>query len=78
MFKFMFDNIGNICSNKKISDTLTSMNRKISNHTSFVPDDVTDIFITYVVISLPFEPRMLTMSPARTAIVLSNVTLAGT
>lgn len=30
---FMFDNIGNTTSAKKISDTLTSMNRKISNHT---------------------------------------------
>lgn len=29
----MSDNIGNICSNKKIADTLTSVNRKISNHT---------------------------------------------
>lgn len=30
---FMFDNVGNLISAKKISDTLTSMNRKISNHT---------------------------------------------
>ena len=30
---FMFDNIGNLTSAKKIADTLTSMNRKISNHT---------------------------------------------
>ncbi len=30
---FLFDNIGNPISAKKISDTLTSMNRKISNHT---------------------------------------------
>ena len=31
--KFMFDNIGNSTSAKKISDTMTSMNKKISNHT---------------------------------------------
>lgn len=30
---FMFDNIGNSTSTKKIADTMTSMNRKISNHT---------------------------------------------
>lgn len=30
---FMFDNIGNTTSIKKIADTMTSMNRKISNHT---------------------------------------------
>jgi len=31
--KFMADNIGNICSIKKISDALTSIGRKISTHT---------------------------------------------
>jgi len=31
--KFMADNIGNICSIKKISDTMTSFGRKISTHT---------------------------------------------
>ncbi|MDR3256662.1 MAG: ATP-binding protein [Endomicrobium sp.] len=31
--KFMLDNIGNLCSIKKISDTMTSANRKISTHT---------------------------------------------
>lgn len=31
--KYMFDNIGNITSIKKISDSLTSAGRKISNHT---------------------------------------------
>lgn len=31
--KFMFDNIGNITTPKKISDTMTSKGRKISNHT---------------------------------------------
>ena len=33
VIKFMFDNIGNPCSAKKIADTLTSAGRKISNHT---------------------------------------------
>jgi len=33
IIKFMFDNIGNITSVKKISDTMTSAGRKISNHT---------------------------------------------
>lgn len=31
--RFLFDNIGNICSTKKISDTMTSAGRKISVHT---------------------------------------------
>ncbi len=33
VISFMFDNIGNTTSIKKIADTMTSMNRKISNHT---------------------------------------------
>jgi predicted AAA+ superfamily ATPase len=33
VIKFMADNIGNICSIKKISDTMTSFGRKISTHT---------------------------------------------
>lgn len=33
IIKFMFDNIGNITTPKKISDTMTSKGRKISNHT---------------------------------------------
>ena len=31
--RFMFDNIGNPCTAKKIADTMTSKGRKISNHT---------------------------------------------
>ena len=31
--RFMFDNIGNTCSAKKIADAMTSAGRKISNHT---------------------------------------------
>ena len=33
VIKLMFDNIGNPCTAKKISDTMTSKGRKISNHT---------------------------------------------
>ena len=33
IIKFMFDNIGNITTPKKISDTMTSKGRKVSNHT---------------------------------------------
>ena len=33
VINFMFDNIGNPCTAKKISDTMTSKGRKISNHT---------------------------------------------
>lgn len=33
VISFMFDNIGSPVSAKKIADTMTSMNRKISNHT---------------------------------------------
>ena len=33
VIKFMFDNIGNPCTAKKIADTMTSKGRKISNHT---------------------------------------------
>ena len=46
--KYMFDNIGNITSIKKISDTLTSIGRKISNHTveNYI-SALTDSFILY-------------------------------
>lgn len=33
VLKFMFDNIGNLCTAKKIADSMTSAGRKISNHT---------------------------------------------
>lgn len=33
VIKFLFDNIGNICSTKKVADTMISAGRKISNHT---------------------------------------------
>ena len=33
VIRFMFDNIGNICSAKKIADAMVSSGRKISNHT---------------------------------------------
>ena len=33
VIKFMFDNIGNPCTAKKISDSMTSLGRKVSNHT---------------------------------------------
>jgi len=44
----MFDNIGNICSTKSISDTMTSAGRKISVHTveSYL-SALTDSFVLY-------------------------------
>ena len=33
VLKFMFNNIGNLCTAKKIADSMTSAGRKISNHT---------------------------------------------
>ncbi|MCL2695645.1 MAG: ATP-binding protein [Clostridiales bacterium] len=46
--RFMFDNIGNICSTKSIADTMTSAGRKISVHTveSYLTA-LTDCFILY-------------------------------
>ncbi|MEI8128206.1 MAG: ATP-binding protein [bacterium] len=46
--RYMFDNIGNITSIKKISDALTSAGRKISNHTvENYLSALTDSFILY-------------------------------
>ena len=46
----MFDNIGNPCSIKKIADTMTSMDRKISNHTvENYLDAMTECFLMYKV-----------------------------
>jgi predicted AAA+ superfamily ATPase len=46
--RFMFDNIGNLCSTKKIADTMTSAGRKISVHTveNYLMA-LTDCFILY-------------------------------
>ena len=46
--RFLFDNIGNMCSTKKIADTMTSAGRKISVHTveSYLTA-LTDSFIFY-------------------------------
>ncbi len=48
VIRFMFSNIGNICSTKKISDTMTSEGRKISVHTveSYL-SALTESFILY-------------------------------
>ena len=48
VIRFMFDNIGNLLSTKKISDTMTSAGRKISTHTveSYL-SAFTDSFILY-------------------------------
>jgi len=48
VIRFMFDNIGNLFSTKKISDTMTSAGRKISTHTieSYL-SALTDCFILY-------------------------------
>lgn len=46
--RFLFDNIGNLCSTKKIADTMTSSGRKISVHTveSYL-QALTDSFVFY-------------------------------
>ena len=48
VIQFMFDNIGNPCSMKKIADSLTSAGRKISSHTveSYV-DGITESLLMY-------------------------------
>ena len=46
--RFLFDNIGNMCSTKKIADTMTSAGRKISVHTvEKYLTALTDSFIFY-------------------------------
>jgi len=46
--RFMFDNVGNICSTKSIADTMTSAGRKISVHTvERYISALTDSFIFY-------------------------------
>lgn len=48
VIKFLFDNIGNICSTKKIADAMTSAGRKISNHTvENYLEGVTDSLMMY-------------------------------
>ena len=48
VIKFMFDNIGNTCSAKRIADVLTSSGRRISNHTveSYL-NAITDSLLMY-------------------------------
>ncbi len=46
VIRFAFDNIGNLCSIKKISDTMTSAGRKISTHT--VENYLTALINSYV------------------------------
>lgn len=46
--RFLFDNIGNLCSTKKIADTMTSAGRKIAVHTvENYLDALTESFIFY-------------------------------
>ena len=46
--RFLFDNIGNLCSTKKIADTMTSAGRKIAVHTvEKYLTSLTDSFIFY-------------------------------
>lgn len=48
--RFLFDNVGNLCSTKKIADTMTSDGRKISVHTvEKYLSALTDSFIFYKV-----------------------------
>lgn len=48
VLKFMFDNIGNLCTAKKIADNMTSAGRKISNHTveSYI-EGITESLLMY-------------------------------
>lgn len=48
VIKFMFDNIGNPCTAKKISDTMTSQGHKVSNHTvEIYLEGLTDSLLMY-------------------------------
>lgn len=48
VIKFMFDNIGNLCTVKKIADSMTSAGRKISNHTvENYLEGITDSLLMY-------------------------------
>lgn len=48
VLKFMFDNIGNLCTIKKIADSMTSAGRKISNHTvENYLDGITESLLMY-------------------------------
>lgn len=48
LMRFMFDNIGNLCSVKKIADTMTSAGRKVGVHTiEKYLDALTESFIFY-------------------------------
>lgn len=48
VIKFMFDNIGNLCTIKKIADSMTNAGRKISNHTvENYLDGITESLLMY-------------------------------
>ena len=48
VLKFMFDNIGNLCTIKKIADSMTSAGRKVSSHTiENYLDGITDSLLMY-------------------------------
>lgn len=48
VIKFMFDNIGNLCTVKKIADSMTSAGRKVSNHTvENYLDGITESLLMY-------------------------------
>ncbi|MDE7266449.1 MAG: ATP-binding protein [Lachnospiraceae bacterium] len=48
VIKFMFDNIGNLCTVKKIADSMTSAGRKVSNHTiENYLEGITDSLLMY-------------------------------
>lgn len=48
VIKFMFDNVGNLCTVKKIADSMTSAGRKVSNHTvENYLEGITDSLLMY-------------------------------